>query len=1049
MPIVEAIERTFGGLSIGDVTFTARAPGAPLPVEVVQDGAPLALCALRWLRDPIYVDARGRLFERPSWRPHDPLTLAAESAHVLIERLALRAWLLSLPVCVEVDRRLAAPLAAALALPPVPDASAADASWWCDREDGRLAVLDGRVDRPADEVTLLFGHASSLPPALRGLAALGLDVRVCALVHHPLDTSGKLRAFTLLAPERAPARPRASPALLRLGSAADASLEGVLDPSGTTLRALETRAERVLVEITWSDAHADPVERRFLEATAHVAPRVTREALGGIAAARLALDPRKRLSPADVEPMLRAAGVEHTGPLLALEDALGGLQLGDDTHGMTLGLAHALSARGAALARRSDGRFPFGGWSDASLLADADGRVHFVDDIDGTDHVLADDGPHLLERQLDAHAPSFVGFTITIEARVGAAIAALVDADPDGVLGDTTWRVWRRDDARIEEGPAREGTVLTRCTLGSIAQLRACAAGLVALAAPLSCFHADVADVLEAAGATLARVRNAPRFEPSPPEDAELRARAVRDGTTPAADLASLASSASAALRRAVVERADAPLAALAAALDATGVSSLDEVIVIDAIARHPAASDVLLERIVALVPSVPVGGALVRAAMFHPQVPRALRERALRDRRPEVRHALAITASPTDLIEALARDVDATVRCAAAAHPAQTAAALAILARDPDRAVREAVACADATSDDTLVALVGDARADVPFALTRRRAPLPLEVGLRAAFHPWALRDLVIAAMPLPERALRDLAQSPLTSCRVGVASHRDAPVDVLLRLVEDGERRVRLLALGHPALASRALEGAEAARAGHPLVAATVAPIVTPAPDASLGRVLSREASFRGAWAAHPTLPAAMLRALADDPDDLVAYAAARHPWAPPEALAALAAHRYAYARAAAVSHALAPDDVRTRALRDPSAMVRAAAAACAPLTPDAWTRLATDQAHEVREALATRADCPTPLLETLARDPHEYVRRGVVTSPAAPPALLAAMARDAHTQVRSRLPLSPACPVDAIAPLLDDPDPQVRHAAIWRLLAERPYESVRRGA
>lgn len=1033
------LDRVWGGVQLGHYDFgTAAAQSDEWPQQRAVDGQAVAAFGTYWSRTPIYVDASGRLFEREDWSSDAPVRPMAESVLRFIERLALADWLTSRPVAAELDRRLAGPLAQALGLEPLAAASGADAAWFGEEQDDGLLLCDGQPFRPQQPVTSVQGPLQRALEALRRAQAIDAAVGAHLFLANPRDPSPSAPDSELRRPDEAVAAPPLGERVLPLRSSGGLD-QGVVDlRADGAIRVVESHDEMAVVETVWTETALHQV--RFLSATAHILPLLSEQARAALSDARVLFDPRLRMDPEHARRALSRAGVQDPERIVELEQALGGLQLGDDEDGAVLGLDHGAEVL-------PDGRVSFGTWSDAQILADTAGRLHVLDDIDGTDSLLAETPSHLLERYLRAESlEPREGADFKLYAFTGERLAKALGAKLIAEMSDASQRYWQAEGILVLEEPGREGRELTyvRCT--DMALVRQAAHAIGDCAADCSTRWSDVRAALEEAGLTPEREADERPFEASVSGDEDELSEQIGDGLE-LGELPRFYRHPSPVVRRAVIEREDLSLDGLEAVLAATPPQSVEELIVLDGIARHPAANPELLERLAAMEVAPPLWTVLPRAVAMHPAAPPALLERLVANSCPELREAIAVNPqAPAALLDRLSGDSDPRVRRTVAAHPALSPPALARLASDVDKWVRLNVASHPNTPEDALAVLAGDSDSAIAFNLAAR--PLPQHLAVRVAHYPAEYRDHYTAQAALPVEVLADLARSTIRHCREGVAANPSTPQALLVSLLADDEPDVRNLALGHPNLSESAVpEELRAAqskqRQEHPLVKGPFqSPPFLPA-TASLGRLVDQDTDWSGSWVGHCSYPAGLLPEHVDDPD--LADSVAGHPWAPTEVLERVAQSSGWYARANAGRNVRTPITTLEALAADAESSVRAGVLENRHLPTEHLERLARDESWEVRQELAKRADCPVELLTMLAQDEDEGVRGAVARHRATPASTLVALAEDEEAGVRSCVPLGAACS-DALARrLLTDPAQGVRDAAIWRLLANRSYADI----
>ena len=979
MPAVEpelaqtlaALEAIWGGLQLDHFAFGVGAACNDL------DGTPLAVIAQEWMRDALYVDATGQLYRRDGWGAKAPILPVAESLPRFIERLAHNSDLEGHRLCARVDARVAAPLADGLQLQRLEGASGDDSSWW-GRSD--LFMCDGRPFFSRDDVTTIRGSLHQV------IAALRLAERAAWI-----DRDDEEVTFELRSAEEAVSAPALGEGVLPLlGSS------GVIDlRDDDAILVYETHAGRVVTRTRWAAEGLS--QTHFGDAAALVRPYLSPRAQQALPAVSVSHDPRHRLSPDAAAELLFRLDVLDPEPIVALEQVLGGMQLGED---MSLGLRYA--------ARDGD-RIDFGVVSDCRIQVDEQARLYFIDDIDGTDMMIAEDLPHFLEREvLQERGPSGQGPYFRADRFVGAMIADAIAATTVAELSDAAMRLWSTGSVEVHESAGREGTLVTYVQATSLAALGDVIAELGSMPAVYSTPFKEVRLLLEEAGLEVKRLPERNYEKP-----------VVAEG-------------------RIVVEREDLSRDELIALIQTTGNVDSEDVVVLDAAARHPAADARVLQLLATKEVAYPLWAVVPRAIAMNPATPLPLLERLARNGCPEVREGVAANPNaPPSLIDPLCRDADAKVRRSAANHPSATPAVLRALVSDPEKWLRLAVAAHDNTPEDALVALAADRDGAVAHDLASRES-LPVAIARRVAYHPFALRYHTAAHPSLPPSVLEELASSSIADCRRGVASNPVTQVELLRSLLGDVEPEVRNLALGHPSLPDEAVPSAlssrrQQAQRDHPIVTGPWQNPPTLSPHERLGTLIDRKSPSKGAWASHPTYPVCLLAELVDDPATLVRYSIATHPWVPADVLARLARCAGSTARGSIARHERTPIPTLEALSNDEAPRVRAAAAANARLPRQHLVRLAQDD-DLVREQVAGRADCPHALLGELARHPDPHVRRGVAQNAHAPPALLGKLAADPDDNIRAHVVLNPSS--DVADSLRADSARIVRDAVIWRL-------------
>jgi hypothetical protein len=993
-----SFEAVWGGLAFDHWAFGVA--GSVCDV----DGVEVVLIATEWRRERLYLDGRGWVYGRDAWG--EPLRKLAESVVRFVERLALTPVLKDAAVTAEIAGRRAATLGAALGLDPLDGASGGDAAWL---EGADLLVCDGRPLSSTHDLTTVMGSLGGVIGALR---QANVSARVVS--------AGEFMPYLLKSAAERPALPSGAHVVPLFGCA------GVLDlHDAAVIRAVECHDGSAVVDTRWTVEGVEQI--RFTDAADQLRPFLSPRGRLALPSVRVSYDPRQRLAPDAAAELLYSLGVDDPGRLVALEQTIGGLQFGDT---LRLGLRFAAY----------DGEFvDIGTHGSGRVLADLEGRLYVRDEIDGSEFMIAETVAHFFEREVRrSENPERAQPYFTADGFVGAAIAVAISAAPVAELSDAAMRFWTAADVEVHESPGSEDTLVTHVQAASVAALGAVIATIGHVQAMFSTPYTEIRALLESAG--LATQRQPERFFCDPVNsDARALIEQIRQAPSSTA-LRAHCTDGRPLVRRALAERADLTVDDLETIAAATGHVLLEDVVVLDALARHPAADAFLLRALANHDVAHPLWAVVPRAIAMHPATAAAMLERLARNSCPEVRDGVALNlAAPAALIDGLCRDDDARVRRSAARHPVVTPAALGAMVTDAELWVRLAVAGHAHTSVEALATLASDRNAAVAYDLASRKS-LPSAIAHRVAYHPFALRDHAAAHPALPIAAMHDLAASNIAASRRGIASNPSAPPALLRSLIDDDDPEVRNRALGHPSLRDSDVPHGLMAlrdeqRDKHPIVTGPWKNPPTLSASERLGTLFDRRSPSRDAWASHPTYPACLLGALLDEAE-APSLAVAFHPWVSAEVLARIADLQPGSAHDRVASHERTPVAALLVLSRCDTARVRAQAAANPRLPASELTRLAKDD-DAVRASVARRPDCPRGLLVTLTTDEQPRVRGSVAQNEHAPASLLTRLRNDRDPHVRAHLAMNPA--VSDVASWPADPERIVRDAQRWRLFGD----------
>ena len=453
-----------------------------------------------------------------------------------------------------------------------------------------------------------------------------------------------------------------------------------------------------------------------------------------------------------------------------------------------------------------------------------------------------------------------------------------------------------------------------------------------------------------------------------------------------------------------------------------------------------------------------------------------------------EVRTALAENRStPSEVLDRLAADPDASVRMAAGTNMSLPESARLRLLKDRDRQVRTTLMIQGQFSD--AVVLSWDNDHESRHCLSRR---LQAGVWLWGDKRNWD-----------SEAVLRELAQSPHVETRAGVAMNAHTPIDVLEQLADDEQEGVRnavskALSFGsandyfHGGLDRTYIwwyrrdfnepELSQLAHSASPWVRASIA---TRLPRGADLQSLTRDPDpfVRRSAASHPLIDFEDLIRLSDDPDEDVRQAVAfrvhsqlRTRQEPPEkienwlewqeTISPAIPQKYGWMGSGPDMEQLrlgkpwdreAPwpkDDALDRLSRVENERIRATVASYSGsysarmgessfaasfdlrLSAETLTLLLQDSSTLVRESglkntgpaavtVAADPDAPRDALLGYARSKATAVRRAVAANPATPGPVLANLARDSDLDVRCAVARNQATPIEALTVLSEDHD------------------------
>lgn len=459
----------------------------------------------------------------------------------------------------------------------------------------------------------------------------------------------------------------------------------------------------------------------------------------------------------------------------------------------------------------------------------------------------------------------------------------------------------------------------------------------------------------------------------------------------------------------------------------------LEALFVLDLLARHPGLPAEEMSQFAKWVEAWPAHRTapwVTRAVALNPSAPPAMLAELARHPHPCVREAVARRRDASAaLLAGLAGDSDATVRETAAGNPMTPATALAQLCGDVSERVRYQVAGRSDLPAELQLRLAGDFATSVLLALGERfhldhaaaellalRPPmvLPGEEDDIAHDGPYQVTDDEDTGEHTPAHSSSGKAWTvPPLDLEIYPHSEARLPADEAQFDRRPGAAIVTLVT------------GKALAQPGYP--APLLAPMLAP-----LRAWLNSEDS-----GVRPIVPH-----VHGGLDDMVAYAAAANPWLEKDAMRILLHSSYAPARARMAAHPSLPAAIITLLLEDPAPLVQRKLALRAD-TALPTTLLESWAVSEQVESRTAAASCPASspaVLAVLAKDTEPYVRRAVASNPGAGEDLVELLGKDEDPYVRRAITWRPQVAPAMLDQLIEDADEDVRAWARWRSAREQ---------
>ncbi|UOR01221.1 hypothetical protein MUN77_13955 [Leucobacter allii] len=408
------------------------------------------------------------------------------------------------------------------------------------------------------------------------------------------------------------------------------------------------------------------------------------------------------------------------------------------------------------------------------------------------------------------------------------------------------------------------------------------------------------------------------------------------------------------------------------------------------ALAQNPSLKKVDLDALLARVRVIRSSEVRERLAAS-PKLTRSAAAVLVTDRAHVVRAALARNhATPVEVLDALANDVEPYVRLAVAANMASPTDLVAhviepLLLSNADSDLLEAL--------DTL-----SRRAD--YSPPSHLLQDALDRLSKSRMRDPDVRYLVARHEGASAATLARLSQSQDESVRSSVAANTNTPTEILTTLASDTDQSVRAAAASNEKLNSAVLTAL----------------------------AFDTEAGVRASAAKSSQLDAETLRMLLRDDDRRVRTAAYHNPATAAEDKAIIAAE---WKKAAAAS-APSRQDLEERAANT-RAEVRIEVAYDSRTSPDILALLAGERRSvKVRRAAAANPHTSGDVLASLVDDADAEVRQSVAFNSSTPAHVLSHLA-ERGTDLALIVALNPDAPTDVLEHLATDPESLVKYAAV----------------
>jgi predicted DNA-binding WGR domain protein len=371
--------------------------------------------------------------------------------------------------------------------------------------------------------------------------------------------------------------------------------------------------------------------------------------------------------------------------------------------------------------------------------------------------------------------------------------------------------------------------------------------------------------------------------------------------------------------------------------------------------------------------------------------------------------HVASDSATPSHVLEYLAREADLSVRQSVARNPSAPVQILTDGAQDSDAEFRATIAANPSTPALVLAALSQDGDKQV-----RRN------IGKNSS---------------TPASVLEVLAHDSDTDVRLSVVRNPLIPMEVLSIFAMDSDAWIRSAAARNPSMPLAKLESL-AKDLDDDVRKSVARNISLPAAlrEALLESLIKNSNEFfRNEIARDPATDVSILRVLSNDPVSKVRWAVAENKSTPVEVLEALASDSSISVRQSVALNPSTPLAVLEALAQeaDPGRWMRRTIAENPSTPASVLATLAQDWDKSVRELVAKNRSTPHAWLIDLAEDEQSTVRAAVASNLTTPPELLAEIASDRNVDVLIAVARNPNTPISALLPLVNSKSVNVRRA------------------